>query len=74
MSRSESPTDRQREVLKTIADFITANGFAPTVREIGELIDVESTQGVVCHLEALKKKGLLTWNERQARTIRILKG
>lgn len=65
-------TTRQREVLGVISAYIAENGFAPTIRELGDLIDCSSPNGVMCHLTALVKKGLITWKRGHARTIRVV--
>ncbi|MFN3695543.1 MAG: transcriptional repressor LexA, partial [Ignavibacterium sp.] len=52
-------TDRQKEILNFIQQFIDENGFPPTLREIAANFDMASTFGVKRHLDALKKKGYL---------------
>lgn len=66
-------TERQRRVMEWIEDFAAKNGFAPSVREIGNGLGINSTNGVICHLKALKSKGWIEWNEKKARTIRVVK-
>lgn len=68
----DPPTARQREVLGVISKYIATNGYAPTIRELGGLIDCSSPNGVMCHLKALVKKGLITWKQGHARTIRVV--
>jgi len=63
-------TDRQREVYEFIQDRIRAWGYPPTIREIGEQLDIKSTNGVADHLKALKRKGYLTQEEMKSRTLR----
>jgi hypothetical protein len=43
----------------------------PTVREIGTEFGIKSPNGVMCHLKALQKKGLIIRDERQSRGIQI---
>jgi repressor LexA len=66
-------TTRQHEVLSAIDAYTLMHGYAPSVRELGLAIGVGSTNGVVCHLKALQRKGFITWNPMQARTIRVIK-
>jgi repressor LexA len=63
-------TDRQREVL----DFIKANiGFyGPTVREIAAALSITSPNGVVCHLDALQRKGWIKRESNKARAIEVI--
>lgn len=66
-------TEKQKEILNFIADFISENGFPPTLREIGKHFKIASTYGVKRHLEALKKKGYLNINSYSSRAISINK-
>jgi len=52
-------TDRQKEILAFIQQFLEGNGYPPTLREIGKKFDIVSTFGVKRHLDALVKKGYL---------------
>src|SRR5512134_1556177 len=62
-------TDRQLEVLRFIADQIEDNGYPPTIREIGEALDIRSTNGVNDHLKALERKGYLTRDPIKSRAL-----
>ena len=64
-------TQRQREVLNFISDFIKENGFPPTVREIGVNFDI-SLRAVQDHIAALQKKGFLSQSQKRARSISVL--
>lgn len=66
------PTQRQYEVLRFIADSVESNGYPPSLREIARHLNVASTQGPACHVEALERKGMLTTPAKQvARALRI---
>ena len=52
-------THRQREIYDFIRDKIDNRGYGPTVREIGTAFEIKSPNGVMCHLKALEKKGLI---------------
>ncbi len=62
-------TKRQSDILKHIARHIDANGYQPSIREIGERFGIRSPNGVVCHLQALQRKGVLRMNTQTARAI-----
>ncbi|MEM9187513.1 MAG: transcriptional repressor LexA [Planctomycetota bacterium] len=64
-------TPRQREVLDFITDKITGRGYGPTVREIGDNFEIKSPNGVMCHLKALEKKGLITREPNMSRAIQL---
>lgn len=66
-----SPTQRQLEVLRTIASLSSAKGYAPTIRELGDALDISSTNAMNDHLKALVKKGLVTRDRLKARSILI---
>src|SRR5438132_2938273 len=65
-------TERQREIYDFIKDRIEGRGFGPTVREIGEGFDIKSPNGVMCHLKALEKKGLIKRTGFRARAIQLV--
>lgn len=52
-------TTRQAAVFDFIKEKVQTRGYGPTVREIGEHFHISSPNGVMCHLRALEKKGLL---------------
>jgi repressor LexA len=63
-------TPRQREVL----DFILerTRRYGPTLREIMEKFGFASTNGALCHLVALERKGLIRRHANQTRGIEVL--
>src|SRR5438874_3630088 len=65
-------TDRQREIYEFIREKIEDRGFGPTVREIGAAFDIKSPNGVMCHLKALEKKGLIKRQGFSARAIQLV--
>lgn len=65
----EDITDRQKEILTFIQRTTEERGFPPTIREIGEEMDIRSTNGVNDHLKALERKGFLTRGEQQSRSL-----
>jgi repressor LexA len=67
-----SLTERQREIYDFIREKIEARGYGPTVREIGQGFDIRSPNGVMCHLKALEKKGLIKREGFSARAIQIV--
>lgn len=64
-------TSRQREVFDFVRDKIDNRGYGPTVREIGEFFGIASPNGVMCHLKALEKKGLITREPNMSRAIQL---
>ena len=64
-------TTRQRAIYDFIKDKILNRGYGPTVREIGSGFKIRSPNGVMCHLKALEKKGLITREAHMSRAIQI---
>jgi repressor LexA len=65
-------TDRQREIYDFIREKIESRGYGPTVREIGAAFEIKSPNGVMCHLKALEKKGLIIREGFSARAIQLV--
>ncbi|MEM8678527.1 MAG: transcriptional repressor LexA [Planctomycetota bacterium] len=66
-------TKRQKSVYEFIKQKIRTRGYGPTVREIGDRFDIASPNGVMCHLRALEKKGLITREPNMSRAIQLAK-
>ena len=52
-------SNKSELILTFVNDFVQENGFAPSVREIGEAVGLRSTASVSYHLNQLQEKGLL---------------
>jgi SOS-response transcriptional repressor LexA len=65
-------TTRQREVYDALTTYMTAKGYAPSVRELGALIGSTSTNTASGHLDALERKGYITRDSGAARAISIV--
>lgn len=64
-------TERQRQVLEFLKEYISERGYPPTVREIARELGIKWTKGVEKHLQALEKKGYIK-RFPGARSIEIL--
>lgn len=71
MSTSSPLTERQQAVYDLIRDLIVGRGYGPTVREIGEHFGIRSPNGVMCHLKALERKGLIRRSPNKSRAIEL---
>lgn len=69
MSQQAKLTERQKEVYEFIKDRIMNRGYGPTVREIGAQFGIRSPNGVMCHLKALERKGIITRESNRSRAI-----
>ena len=65
-------TRQQQAVYDYIRDMILARGYGPTVREIGEHMSIKSPNGVMCHLRALERKGVITRGANKSRAIELV--
>lgn len=52
-------SNKAEQILDFVNTFIQENGFAPSVREIGQAVGLRSTASVSYHLSQLQEKGLL---------------
>lgn len=58
-------TRRQRDILLYIVEHLEATGQSPTIRAIGARFDISSPNGIVCHIDALIRKGYLADDSRR---------
>src|ERR1700740_3269366 len=72
MADLEALTPRQKEIYNFIRGKIHGRGYGPTVREIGLQFQIKSPNGVMCHLKALQKKGLIHREPNMSRAIQLL--
>lgn len=73
MSAMDRLTEKQRAVYEFVRDLILNRGYGPTVREIGENFNISSPNGVMCHLKALEKKGMIHRSPNKSRAIELSK-
>ncbi len=62
-------TQRQKEILIFIEEYMEMRGYPPTIRQIGERFGIKSPNGVADHLKALARKGAITHDKHTARGI-----
>ena len=63
-------TDRQRQILRFIADYKARHGAPPTLREIAQHCKIY-LRGVQYHLERLERAGYLTRARKRSRGIEL---
>ena len=74
MTKLVSLTPAQKETLEVIQRYAKANGKAPTITELGKELGLRSLRSVTQRLEALQRKGLISRDRFQHRSITILEG
>ncbi len=71
MAKDNTLTSRQQAIYDFLKDKIRTRGYGPTVREIGAKFGIRSPNGVMCHLKALEKKGLISRESHMSRAIQL---
>lgn len=64
-------TEKQQRILKYIAEATAAQGYPPSVREIGQHVGLRSSSSVHAQLTTLRERGYLEKNDRKTRSIVI---
>jgi len=64
-------TSRQREIFEYLREKIISRGYGPTVREIALQFGITSPNGVMSHLKALEKKGMISRDAYISRAIQL---
>lgn len=71
--KSEGLGNRHKKIMKFLVEFQAQNGYSPSIREIGESIDVKSTSLVDYYLNQLEKMGYISRENHISRSICVLK-
>ena len=67
----EKLTVKQEQILTVIKKFIANKGYAPTIRELCKLCNLNSTATMFVHLKNLTNKGYINQTENKFRTIEL---
>ena len=67
-------SDKGEKILEFIREYVSENGYAPSIREIGQAVGLRSTATVAYHLEQLRRKGLLQGSEEKGKKRAISTG
>ena len=62
---------RQRQIYEYIVSFTEENGYPPSVREIGEAVDLKSPSTVHFHMKHLEEAGLIVRAGKKTRAITL---
>ena len=68
----EPLSDIERKILDFMVQYLRANTYQPSIREIGERFGIKSTKTVSEHLQALADKGFLERDPSRSRGVKIL--
>ena len=64
--------ERHRKIMLFLGEFMEENGYPPTIRQIGENINVASTSLVDYYLRQLEEMGYIQRDNHTSRSIRVL--
>lgn len=65
-------SERQRNILRFMERYLSDKGYPPTIREIGEATDINSTSVVNYNLNKLVEAGYLDRSDRVSRGLRLV--
>lgn len=65
-------TEIERKILEFMVQYLRANTYQPSIREIGERFGIKSTKTVSEHLQALADKGYPERDPSRSRGVKIL--
>ena len=69
---SDVLTPTEEKVYQYLIEFLAANSYQPSIREIGRQFDIKSTKTVSDVLGSLARKGYIQRNQARSRGLRIL--
>lgn len=64
--------DRRRKIVAFIKRYIAKNGFAPSIEEIAEGVELSSKTAVRHHLQKLVQDGHVTMQAGKYRSLRVI--
>src|SRR3954465_1550955 len=67
-------SSRQHEILEFVNRHVDANGYPPTVREIGQAVGLTSPSTVHAHLARLESAGLIRRDPTKPRALEVIEG
>lgn len=70
--RQPGLSERHRKIMEFLSKFQDANGYPPSIRQIGDSINVKSTSLVDYYLTQLQEMGYIEREDRISRSIRVL--
>ena len=64
-------SNKENEILEFINYTLKNDGYSPSVREIGEAVNLKSTSTVQYHLKKLETKGVINKSEGKSRSLHL---
>ncbi len=63
---------RAQKLYDWLVQYICTHQDPPQIREMMKAMAVSSPSSIQVHLQQLKAKGYIDWNQRESRTLRII--
>jgi repressor LexA len=67
-------SDRQKNILKYIEDYVDERGYPPSIREIGDKVGISSTSVVDYNLRVLEREGRIRRDREVSRGLELVGG
>jgi repressor LexA len=67
-------SDRQKNILKYIEDYLDERGYPPSIREIGDKVGISSTSVVDYNLRVLEREGRIRRDREVSRGLELVGG
>jgi repressor LexA len=71
--RQPGLSERHRKIMEFLSKFQDSNGYSPSIRQIGDSINVKSTSLIDYYLNQLQEMGYIEREGRISRSIRVVK-
>lgn len=68
----QQPKITNEELLKVIIDYITTHNYSPTVRDLMNLTDIQSSSTMHYQIKQLRDNGFIDYVNSEPRTIRVI--
>src|SRR5438067_13022093 len=65
-------SDRQKNILKYIEDYVDERGYPPSIREIGDKVGISSTSVVDYNLRVLEREGRIRRDREVSRGLELV--
>lgn len=72
LTKKEATLIKREEILTFIKEYVSVKHYPPTIREIGDAVNLSSTSSVHNHLNKLEEEGKLEIERNRTRAIRVL--
>ena len=71
---SKKLSERQKNILKYIEDYVEERGYPPSIREIGDKVGISSTSVVDYNLRVLEREGRIRRDREVSRGLELVGG